>query len=122
MAREQNGVVGNFGEPLKALHHLLRVGAGEIGSSTPFEEQRVTGDESTVDEEALTPRRVTRRVQQRDVDLSNGEYVAGRVRDEVIVTDVGGFLNPFVFFGLNVNRAIDSVEQCCNALDVVSHH
>ena len=57
MAGKEDGVVRHDREPLgEAAVHLVGVAAREVGAAAAVEEQRVAGDEATVDEEALATR------------------------------------------------------------------
>ena len=124
MAGEQDGVVGNGGEPLgDALVHGLGIAAGEVGSATSFEEQRVAGDETFVDEEALTPGGVPGRVHEADRDVADAHLVTAVVDDEIGVGDARDVLDPRCLRPLHVQRCRQVIDgkELANTLDRVAH-
>lgn len=54
--------------------------------------------------------------------MTDRQHIAGRVLNEVVGADLGGLADPFGLFGLHVDRAIDLVEQCRDAVDGEAHH
>ena len=65
---------------------------------------------------------VTRGVEEGDLDPSDRDHVARRVLDEVVGADLGRLLDPLRLVGLDVDRAVDVLEQGADALDRVAHH
>ena len=83
MAGVEHDVVGDVAEASQAVAHLGVIGPGEIGASTPIEEQGVAGDEPAVDQEALAAGGVAGRVHEGDLDVANGDDVTGVVRHQL---------------------------------------
>ncbi len=121
MARVEHHLVVDPMEGAQALGHRGRIGAGEVGSTASVEEERVAGDETSVDEEALAAGGVTRGVHQPDLDLADGDHIAGRVGDEVVGADARGALHPLDLLGLDVDRTREVPEEGRDPLDVVTH-
>ena len=72
MAGIQHCVIGDFRQDVgEAVVELLWVSAGKIRSAAPLQEQRVSGDQPVLDEEALRPRCVPWGVQQINGDLAH---------------------------------------------------
>ena len=90
MTRAQDDIVVDPSETgRERLVHLLGIRAGKVGTAAPIQEQGVAGHESAVDEEALTPGRVARRVDQLDLDVADSDDVAALMLDEGFVGDTG---------------------------------
>ena len=70
------GSPGELGKLLQAAKHLVGIPAGKVGAPAALQEQRVAGDQPTVEQEALAARRVTGGVQQLDVDIADADLVA----------------------------------------------
>ena len=94
MTGEHDGVGRQGGEALQALVHQLGIAPGQVGATAAVEEQRVAGDEQTVHEDALAARRVTRCVQQLDLDAADGHRVAGVVRGQLALGDAAHLADP----------------------------
>ncbi len=123
MARIKNGRVGNLAQTIvQRPIQLLWVATGEVGSATTVEEERVTGDEAVVDEEALAARRVAWRVDQFDLDLANLHNVARIMADEMIRSHPGHLGDVFDLGCLQMHRNVDTFEQLGDAVDGVAHH
>ncbi len=120
VARIEHGVIGDQRELLsEAFVERFGVAAGQVGATAAVEEQRVARHELPVDVEALRPRRVARRVDQRDAHRADFHHVAGRVRDEIGVGAAGDALHAERLRFLHVHLRGDVVarEQLGEALD-----
>lgn len=60
-------------------------------------------------------------VNESDLDISDRQNVAWFVGNKLIGGDVCGSFHPRHLGSLHVNRAVDSLQQCGDALDVVTH-
>jgi hypothetical protein len=56
-----------------------------------------------------------------DLDVSDSHNVTWLVGNKLIGGDFCGSFHPRHFGSLHVNRAVDSLQQCGDALDVVTH-
>src|SRR5439155_7207972 len=124
MSRVEDRVVGNDREPLcEALVHRVGIRTRQIGAATPFEEQRVAGDELAVDQEALAPRRVAGGVHERDAQVADGHDVAAVVEHEIGVEEPDAALDPLSLGPLHVQLHRDVVhrEELADPLDAVPH-
>ena len=54
---------------------------------------------------------MARCVEQRDIDLTDAQHVAGTVFDQMIGADLGGFPDPLGFVSLDVDGAVDLVPK-----------
>ncbi len=107
---------------MKRPVELGRVTTGQVGSTAGIEEERVAGDQTIVDQEALAPRCVSGGVDQLDVDAPDGHDVAGCVRDKGPRLDSGDLLHELGFGRLHVNWHVDPLEKLSDAVDLVTHH
>ena len=111
MTRVQHRVVGNDCELRReALVQRGRIAAGEIGAAAAVEKERVSGNEPTVNEEALRTGRVAGRMNERDRHRADRHRVAGRVEHEVGVGCAGHALHAVRLFGLHVHLRGHAVE------------
>jgi len=118
VAWEQDRIVGNLRQFLrKAFVQCERIAAGKVGATASFKKQRVARNESAVEHEALTARRVTWRVNEFDRNVAHHHNVAAAVSDEIGSCQVRNFADVFGFFGLHVNRHRHNVEQFMHAFD-----
>ena len=119
----QDGVVGHLGELLgDAPVERRRVAAGQVGAAATLEEQRVAGDQSVVDEEALAARGVPGGVDQFDVDLADPYVVAAGVFDDVALAEAGHLADELGLLVLGMDRHGHLVEQLLHPGDVEAHH
>lgn len=84
MSGEDDRVTGEFGQHRQAVVHLIGVASREVRATAPVEEESVTGDEPTIDEEALRTRRMSGGVHEGHVDRPDGHDIAGVVADQVV--------------------------------------
>src|SRR5205823_10368427 len=111
MTGADDRVAGQPGEGLQAAVDLLRVAAREVRTATPLEKQRVARHELVLDKKALAPRRVTRRVQEADLDRADLEDVVVVVLAQVGGGDTGDAPDPLGFRAVDMNRHLLDVEQ-----------
>ena len=121
MPRVHDGAVGHGGQDLQAVVHRGRVAAGEVGAAAPVEEQRVAAHQSPVDVKALTPRRVARRVDERDGDVAHLHHVAALVLHQLVGGEPAGAQDPRCLVALHVHRAAAPFEQRRHALELMAH-
>ncbi len=123
MARVENSRVGHLVEPIvdRAVQ-LGGIAPWQVGPAAGVEEERVTGHQTIVDQEALTPGRVPRRVDQLDVDAAHGDDVAGAVGHQRVGLDTGDLLHELRLRGLDVDRHVDPLQELGDAVDRVAHH
>ena len=76
MARVQDDVVVDLGEPVEALDHQRGVAAGQVGAPTAIEEECVARHQLPVDQETLAAGGVARCVDELDLDVSDLDDVA----------------------------------------------
>lgn len=122
MPRIDGGLIGQLGQRLEAFVHLLGVRTRKIGASTTVEEQRVSRNQTAAREKALAARRVTRRVDECDVDGADRQCVTGTVRHEVGCIDLGRTDHPRHLGFVHVDGHVVRLEQMRDAVDVASHH
>ena len=116
VARVEDDVVGQGGErPGEGLVHLLRVAAREVDAAAAVDEQGVAGDEAVADEKALAAGRVTRGVDECDLDVTDGRAIAAVAADEVGLADAGDLLESVGLERVDVDRASARVEQLGDA-------
>src|SRR5581483_6459804 len=89
VAGEHGRIALKSGQLVKAAVHVVDVAAGEVGAAAALEEQRVAGDQTYVEKEALAAGGVAGRVQQFDFDVADVDLVAVFVRGEVAFRDAG---------------------------------
>jgi len=122
VAGVQHGVSGKACQYLKAVVHGRGVASGKVGASAPVEEQGVTRHQASLDEEALAPRGVPRRVYQGDLDAAHGHDVAGFVKGEITRTQTRRATDPGRLVTLHVDLCRSPFEQARHTLDAVTHH
>lgn len=122
MAWKDCRVPVELGEVLQAAEHLVDIAAGKVGPSTTVEEQRVTGDQATVEQKALAARCVSGCVQQLDVDRADTDLVAVGVSGEVACRDPGDARNPLHLMFVHVNGYGNAFEQICQTWQGEAHH
>lgn len=120
---KEYGVVGDLAEAIvERAVQLLGVAARQIGTATTVEEEGVAGHEAILDEEALAARRVTRRVDEFDLDPADLDDIARCMGDQRVRTQAGDFGNEFGFRSLHMHGHVHSIEQLSHAVDVQTHH
>ena len=123
MAGVKHGVIVDATQTsCEALVHLLWVRPGQISSPAAVEKQRVAGNQSSINEETLTARRMTRCMDEFDLHGTDRNHVSRLMGDERCVFYPGDLLDILSFISLNMDRHINSVKQCSDALEVESHH
>ena len=123
MAGVQRRGVGHLGQLLgERLVEGRGVAAGEVGAAAALQEEGVAGDEPVVDVEALAAGRVSRRVDQLDGDVADGDGVAAVVQHEVGLLGAGHPLHPRRLVALHVDRHGLQGEQLADAGDRVAPH
>ncbi len=123
MAGEQGGVVGDMGQALRERKvQLTGIAPRQIGPTAALEEQGVTGYQPVVHEEALTTRRMARRVDEFYLDLAHRDLVAAGVADQVGVGHARDFGDQVGLVILYVHRHRRQLEQISDATDGVTHH
>ncbi|MEY2958011.1 MAG: gamma-glutamyl phosphate reductase [Actinomycetota bacterium] len=115
----EHHVVVDRRQSTEAVLHRHRIAAGQVGPTTPVEEERVAGDELAADQEALAARGVAGGVDQLDLDPADRHHVPGLVGGEFRLGDTGGPTDPRNLVPMDVHRAGDDVEECRDAGDVV---
>lgn len=111
MPREQDRVVGNLGQLLReALIQRKWIAARKISAAATLEEERVAGNQSAIEHEALASRGMTRRVDQFDWDIADHHHIAAAMRNEIGVGQIGDLAHVFGFFGLHMDRHGNDVE------------
>ena len=101
---------------------LHRIAAGQIGATASIEEQRVAGAQMIVHEDALTPGRVTRGVDQLDRDVTDLHHVTAAVTHQLGVGEMGDLLDELRLGGLHMHGHRRQLEKILDSLDGVPHH
>ena len=109
-------------ETLKALEHVVRIAAGQVGAPAAVQEQGVTGDQTAVHVKALAARCVAWSVHEVDIDRSDGNTVAGRVGAQIGLRQTGRACHPGNLVFVHVNRHLNALEKARDTFDSVAHH
>ena len=80
-----------FESRLQALDHQGVIAARQVGAAAPVEEQGVARHQLAVHQEALAARGVAGRVDELDLELADGDDVAGVVAHEIGFGDAGRY-------------------------------
>lgn len=122
MTGVHHGLVREARQCLEALVHLLGIGSRQIGSTATVEEQRVARNQTTTGKKTLTTWGVSRSMDERDVETSDGQRVTRSVGDQMALVDLGCANDPGNLFLVDMDRHVQGFEQVCNSVDAVAHH
>jgi len=118
MPRPERQPPGQAGQALETGVHGVGVGARQVDTAKPIDEQGVPGHQVVPDDQALAPRRVARSVEQAHANRTDLDDVVVQVRDERRDGRPAHLRDPWHLVFLDMDRDRGQLEQVGQALDM----